>query len=367
MKAVAAVLREPRGALALEDVELEDPREGEVLVRIAGVGICHTDLGACDGHVPLPLPVVLGHEGAGVVEAVGDGVRALQPGDHVVLSFDSCGACQTCRDGHPAYCREFAALNSTGRRPDGSATMRQGDAPVHGSFLGQSSFATHALASARNAVRVDDDLPIELLGPLGCSLQTGAGAVLRVLVPAAGSTLAVFGCGPVGMAAVMAARAVGCGTIVAVDPSPARRALAHELGATVALEPEGAVREMRSLVPGGVDCSVETVGTGDVVDAALRVLASPGRCATLGFRGARNRIEIDQGHLLFGRTITGVIEGDVDPQTFIGDLLALHRAGLFAFERLITTYPFAEIEQAIEDARRGTTIKPVLVMPPAGR
>lgn len=366
MKAVAAVLREPRGPLRLEDVELDDPRAGEVVVRIAGVGICHTDLGACDGHVPLPLPVVLGHEGAGVVERVGADVAALQPGDHVVLTFDSCGTCPTCRAGHPAYCREFVARNSTGRRCDGSVTMRQGDADVHGSFLGQSSFTTHALASVRNAVRVDDDLPIALLGPLGCSLQTGAGAVLRVLAPETGSSLAVFGCGPVGMAAVMAARAAGCTTIVAVDPDPERRDLAIELGATVALDPEGVARALRQLVPGGMDCAVETVGTAEVVNAALSSLASPGRCATLGFRGPRNRIEIDQGHLLMGRTLTGVIEGDVDPHTFIGDLLALHRTGLFGFERLIATYPFEEIERAIEDTRRGTVLKPVLLMPPAG-
>lgn len=367
MNAVAAVLREPRAPLTLEDVELDAPHAGEVVVRIAGVGICQTDLGACDGHVPLlQLPAVLGHEGAGVVEAVGPGVASLQPGDHVVLSFDSCGACPTCRAGHPAYCHEFVARNSTGRRPDGSAAMRRGDEPIHGSFLGQSSFATRALATARNAVRVDPDLPVALLGPLGCSLQTGAGAVLRVLAPQAGQTLAVFGCGAVGMAAVMAGRAVGCATIVAVDPDPVRRDLAAELGATVALEPEGALKAIRGLVRGGVDCAVETVGTGPVVDAALSSLASPGRCATLGFRGPRNRVEIDQGHLLMGRSLTGVIEGDVDPQTFIGDLLALHRAGLFPFDRLVTTYPFAEIGQAIEDTRAGRVMKAVLLMPEEG-
>ncbi|MBJ7330373.1 MAG: NAD(P)-dependent alcohol dehydrogenase [Solirubrobacteraceae bacterium] len=349
--------------MRLEEVELDAPGPGEVMVRVAGVGICNTDLGVADGHVPLPLPVVLGHEGSGVVEQVADDVASLQPGDHVVLSFDHCGGCPTCRSGRPAYCDHFVAMNSTGCRMDGSVTMRQGGDPVYGSFLGQSSFATYSLASARNAIRVPDDLPIELLGPLGCSLQTGAGAVLRVLQPKPDSSLAVFGAGPVGMAAVMAARAAGCATVVVVDPDVSRRELALELGATVALEPaEQIAQEVRRIVPGGVDHSVETVGTAQVVDAALAVLASPGSCATLGFRGPRNRIEIDQGHLLLGRSITGVIEGDVDPQTFIADLLALHRTGLFPFERLITTFPFAEIDAAVGAARSGSVLKPVLVM-----
>ena len=190
-------------------------------------------------------------------------------------------------------------------------TLSQDGQPVYGSFLGQSSFATHAIASVRNAVKVPDDLPLELMGPLGCSLQTGAGAVLEVLRPAPGASLAVFGCGAVGLAAVMAARAAGCGDVFAIEPDEGRRALALELGASTALDP--AVDRL----PRGLDFSVETVGSSEVVGAALGVLGSPGRCVTLGFRGPRNPITIDQGHLLFGRTLTGVIEGDIDPHRFI--------------------------------------------------
>jgi aryl-alcohol dehydrogenase len=183
MRATAALLRELDAPLSLEEVEHPEPTGSEVLVRIRGVGICHTDLTAHAGGVPLPLPAVLGHEGAGVVEAVGSDVTGVVPGDHVVLAFDSCGECPPCNSGHPAYCELFAPLNYFGTRLDGSATMRQDGSDVHGSWFGQSSFATHALASARNAVKVDATLPIELLGPLGCGLQTGAGAVFNVLRP----------------------------------------------------------------------------------------------------------------------------------------------------------------------------------------
>jgi aryl-alcohol dehydrogenase len=253
--------------------------------------------------------------------------------------------------GRPAYCRRFHALNSSGRRGDGTTTM----GPVHGSFLGQSSFATHALASVRNAVRVPADLPLERLGPLGCGVLTGAGAVLNVLRPAPGSELAVFGLGTVGLSGVMAGAVAGCERIIGIDPDAGRRALALELGATQVLAPSsGLARELR------VAASLETVGSEEVVAAALSVLTSPGTCASVGFRGARNPITIDQGHLVFGRTLTGVIEGDADPQTFVPRLLELHRDGRFPFDRLITEFPFERLPDALAAARGGDVVKPVL-------
>jgi len=352
---VAAVLREQGGAFAVEQVEVDDPRPGEVLVRIAGVGICHTDLAAADGALGLPLPVVLGHEGAGVVEAVGEAVDAVTPGDRVVLTYDHCGECSRCAGGHPAYCDRFAQLNASGSRADGSTTLSQDGRPVHASFCGQSSFAGHALASQRNAVPVRTDVPLELLGPLGCSIQTGAGAVLGVLDAQPGQGIAVVGLGAVGLSAVMAAVVAGCDPIVAVDPDPARRALAGELGATRVMDGSERVRP-------GVDLAVEAVGSQEAVTAALRALSSPGRCATVGWRGPRNPLTVDQGHLLQGRTLTGVIEGDTVPGRSIPRLLELHAAGRFPFERLITTFPFAEIGAAVDAARRGQVVKPVLVL-----
>ena len=346
MRITAAVLRRPGEDPALEEVELDEPRDREVLVRLAATGVCHTDLVAISGAMGLPLPCVLGHEGAGVVERVGSAVTALAPGNHVVLSFDSCGECERCLDGRPAYCRRFHALNSSGLRLDGSTTL--GD--VHGSFMGQSSFATHALASERNAVRVRDDLPLERLGPLGCSVITGAGAVLNVLRPAPGSALAVFGLGSVGLSGVMAAVSAGCERVVGIDPEPRRRALASELGATDVLEPGDDVPR--------VDAALDTVGTEAVIDVALRALRSPGVCATVGYRGPRNPIVVDQGRLVFGRTLAGVIEGDADPQALIPALLDLHVAGRFPFDRLITE--FTSLPDALAAARGGEAIKPVV-------
>ena len=357
VSAVAAIVREPRGAVSVEPVSVDEPRAGEVLVRVVGVGICHTDLVAMEGRAGVPFPTVLGHEGAGVVERIGPGVDRLAAGDHVVLTFDSCGACDRCRAGRPAYCSDFVRLNSSGARLDGSVTLRSGGEPVHGSFCGQSSFATHALASVRNAVRVDRDLPLELLGPLGCSVQTGAGAALNVLRPSPGSSFAVFGAGAVGLAAVMAAAACGCDPIVVIEPDGRRRALAAELGATHVLD---RVEELRRIARRGVDFALEAVGAPEVVASAVRALASPGTCATVGFRGTPNTVTIDQGRLLYGRTLTGVIEGDADPQAFIPKLIDMHRAGQLPFERLITTFRFADIERALSTAERGEVVKAVL-------
>jgi aryl-alcohol dehydrogenase len=359
----SAVLREYGGLLSLEDVELNGLRPDEVLVRIVGSGICHTDITAMKGAMPLPLPAVYGHEGSGVVEAVGDEVTDLEIGDHVVLSFDSCGTCATCAAGHRVYCPQSAALNYYGSRLDGTATMRQGADAVHGSWFGQSSFGTHAIASPRNAVKVDKDLPLAMLGPLGCGLQTGAGTVLNVLRPQPGQSIGVWGIGTVGLAAVMAAKAAGCTTIIAVDMNIDRLALATELGATHVFEATSHPNLIGDILEltGGLDYTVEAVGLGSVVRQALETLRAPGTCATVGLQGLKHEITIDQGHLLFGRTLTGVLEGDADPKTFIPEMIALWRDGKFPFDKLIQTFPMEKINEAVESFSAGSVIKPVLL------
>jgi aryl-alcohol dehydrogenase len=359
----SALLRERNQPLYIEEVEATALQPDEVLVKIAGTGICHTDLSAIDGTVPFPLPAVFGHEGAGLVEAVGEAVTTVAVGDHVVLSFDSCRRCSACMSGHPAYCELFPALNYVGSRLDGSPTMQQGSDDVHGSWFGQSSFGTHAVASARNAVKVDQDLPLELLGPLGCGLLTGAGTVLKVLRPQPGQSIGVWGIGTVGLAAVMAANAAGCETIVAVDMNSDRLAIAKEFGATHVFDPTehtDLVAEIGGQV-GGLDYTVEAVGLDSVIRQALETLRSPGTCATLGLKSLKNEILIDQGHLLLGRTLTGVIEGDADPHTFIPELIELWRAGKFPFEKLIQTFPLDKINDAIDSFRSGLVVKPVLL------
>ncbi|MFD4180259.1 NAD(P)-dependent alcohol dehydrogenase [Rhodococcus sp. NPDC058514] len=360
--ASAAVLTAYGEPVEIRQIQPGVLRDQEILVRMAGVGICHTDLTAAAGAVPFPLPAVLGHEGAGVVESVGPGVDALRPGDHVVLSFASCRACRNCIAGHPAYCTHFAELNYSGRRRDGSTTLRSGSEDVHGGWFGQSSFATHAVASAAGAVKVPADLPLALLGPLGCGIQTGAGALLRVLRPRPGSSVIVFGAGAVGLGSVLAAVVAGCSAIVVVAPGPGRRELALRLGATAALDSatQGIGRELRGLTGGGADHSVDTVSTEEVLNLAVSTLRSPGSCATVGLRGQRNPVMLDQSSLLMGRSVTGVIEGDVDPQTFIPELIELWRAGRFPFDQMITTLPFQEIGAALAAAASGAVVKPVL-------
>jgi aryl-alcohol dehydrogenase len=362
MKITAAVLRTPGGPLTLEETELEGPRPDEVLVRLVAAGVCHTDLVTAAGHDPAAPPLVLGHEGAGIVEAVGSDVAAVEPGDHVVLSYGWCGLCAKCGRGKMAYCDSFLGLNYYGTRLDGSTAMSRDGAPIRSHFFGQSSWATYSLTTERNVIRVDPDLPLEYLAPLGCGVQTGAGAVLNALKPREGSSIAVFGAGGVGLSAVMAARIAGCATIVAVDPDPRRRALARTLGATDVVDPgEGDPAAAIVALTGGVDHTVECVGLPDVVRAAVASLAAPGTCVTVGFQGTSNPVELDQVMLMMGRGIRGSIEGDAIPQRFIPRLIEHHRAGELPLEKLVRTFSFEDVNDAVAASHGGAVVKPVLV------
>ena len=247
----AAVTRSVEGPPSIEELELAPPRADEVIVRLEASGICHTDLFApriC------PLPAVFGHEGAGIVERVGARVGKVKPGDRVLMTFGSCGHCRHCEGGASAYCEHGHHLQFGGTRDDGSTTLSHAGEAIHGSFFQQSSFATRALATERNVVLLPDDLPFDLAAPLGCGVQTGAGTVLRSLKAPAGSSIAVFGAGTVGLSAIMAARHARLGPIVAIDIDPARLELARELGATHALDArEGDVAaRIRAIARGGV-------------------------------------------------------------------------------------------------------------------
>jgi aryl-alcohol dehydrogenase len=351
----AAVLRTKGGPLKIESLELEGPREDEVLVRLVATGICHTDINICDDWDGAAEPVVLGHEGAGVVEQVGKGVKSVRRGDQVVLSYQSCGRCRHCRRGHPADCERFYEANFGFRRLDGSNALHRSG--VGGHFFGQSSFATHALATARNLVKVPKSLRLEVLAPLGCGLQTGAGTVMNSLQVPSGASIAIFGTGAVGLAAVMAARIVGANPIIGVDINPVRLELALELGATHAIDNrhEAVASRIAGITGGGVDYVLEITGNPKMHQLATEVLNPRGIVALL--TGASGT-----GSLPGGRKTLGIIQGDAVPQRFIPKLIALYRAGQFPFDRLVKFYPFSEINQAIADAKRGKTIKPVLRM-----
>ncbi|SNR23296.1 NAD(P)-dependent alcohol dehydrogenase [Halorubrum vacuolatum] len=367
MKIQAAVVREKGGAFGIEEIELAEPQPNEVLVRIVGAGVCHTDMIVRDQMYPTPLPAVLGHEGSGVVEAVGAGVSSVEPGDRVVLSFDFDDTCRSCRAGHPAYCESFFEHNFGGARPEDetSPLSKDGDR-ISGRFFGQSSFATHAIATERNVVPVADDVPLELLGPLGCGVQTGAGGVINSLNPQAGDSIAVFGAGSVGLSAVMAADLKGCTEIVAIDVQPNRLEKAAALGATTTVNPtavDDVVEVVRERTGSGPDYALETTGVPEVAEQAVASLTWRGTLGVIGAPALGTRASYDVNDLLLnGRTITGIVEGNAIPRDFIPDLIELYRQGKFPFDELITYYEFEEIEQAVEDSESGETIKPVLRM-----
>lgn len=362
MKIKAAVVREKSGPFLIEEIELDDPRENEVLVRIVASGLCHTDLVARDQYMPIPLPGVFGHEGAGVVEKIGSRVTKVIPGDHVVSTYLSCGTCSSCLNGQPANCLDFFPCNFSGSRTDGSQTMKKDGEIIFGSFFGQSSFASHALISERNLVKVNKALPLEKLAPLGCGIQTGAGGVINSLRVKPGTSIAVFGMGSVGLSAIMASYAVGSTTIIAVDMVEDRLKLAKELGATHIINSKEAnpVEEVQKITGGGVLYSLECTGVPDVLSQALDCLAYTGIAGLIGVAPFGSRVSLDCQNILNGRTIKGIVEGDSNPDIFIPQLLELYRQSRFPFDRLITFYTLDQINEAAEDSEKGKTLKAVL-------
>lgn len=365
MKITAAVARAPSAALSIETLELEAPRADEVLVRIVATGLCHTDIAVRDQNIPTPLPLVLGHEGAGIIEAVGADVTDLVQGDHVILGFAACRECNPCLDGEPNYCAHFMPLNFGGARLDGSKALHDAHGPVGSHFFGQSSFASHAVVQARNVIKVSKDVPLAILGPLGCGLMTGAGTVLNTLDLRAGQSILVSAGGPVGLSGVMAARSVGAATIILSDPLESRRAMAIELGATHAIDPTaGPVDDqVRAIVPGGVDRVLDSSGIVPAIEAAARALGSRGRLAMVGVpKSFDATVSVPVIPMMgLGQSVHGVTEGDADPRDIIPRLIAMYLAGDYPFDRLITTYPIADINRAIDDQHAGRCIKAVLV------
>lgn len=359
----AAVVREKGGPFVIEQLRLSEPRDDEVLVRIVATGMCHTDMIVRDQMYPVPQPIVLGHEGAGIVEKVGPRVGKVRPGDHVVLSFMSCGACRQCLEGRPNNCENFNAHNFSGGRADGSGSLADERGAVHDHFFGQSSFSTFALANERNVVKVTKEAPLELLGPLGCGIQTGAGAVMNALKVSHGASFAAFGSGAVGLAAIMAARAVGATTIIAVDVIPARLALAKDLGATHAVNASDAdpVAAIKEITGGGVQFALETTGLPPVVRQAVDALGVRGTLGIVGAAPPATEIKVDITEFMqMAKTIYGIIEGDSVPDVFIPQLIDLYLQGRFPFDKLVKFYPFERINEAAQDSERGLTVKPII-------
>lgn len=362
MQTVAAVSTGPEKPFELQDLDIDEPRADELLVRIEAVGICHTDLGV-KGRMPEGSAIVLGHEGAGVVQKVGSAVTDVHPGDKVLLSFASCGECRECSAGHPGYCARFGELNTGGARADGSTTLYGAQGPVVGSFFGQSSFAHHALTARRNAVVVDAALDLTLTASFGCGVLTGAGAVINVLRPGASDRLVVFGLGGVGMAAVMAGANLGAEQVIGVDLAASRREAALEVGATDVLDgadPE-LLDKLRDITDGGATRALDTTAVPQVIRTAGQALDKLGVLVLVGVGGDAT---FDVMNLIGGgKTVRGCIEGDADPQVLIPQLIEWFDAGRWPMKRIVTTFPFADINEAVRRAKDGSAIKPVLVLP----
>jgi aryl-alcohol dehydrogenase len=364
MKVTAAVVESKGAPFALQELELGELRDDEVLVKVAASGICHTDLICRDQWYPVPLPAVLGHEGAGVVEAVGSAITRFAPGDHVGMSYDSCGSCAACSKSLAFYCHEFFEFNFASSRPaDGSSALSRDGTLIHAHFFGQSSFATHSVARERNLVKLDDSIALATVAPFGCGIQTGAGSVLNVMKPDSGSSIAIFGAGAVGLAAVMAAKVAGCTTIVVVDLRTSRLELSRELGATHIVDgsKDDALEAIRSHTAGGSDFSLEATGSPEALRAAIDCLAPTGVAGVIGAPAFGTEAFFDVNHLLTGgRVIRGIVEGESIPTEFLPRLIELWQRGEFPVERMMTFYDFHQIDQAAHDAEAGRVIKPVL-------
>ena len=361
-RALAAVLPVARGSFQLQTVELDEPRADELIVRIEACGVCHTDIECMD---LLPPPSVLGHEGCGVIEQVGGAVRGLRIGQRVALSYPSCGACECCAADHPFHCEHGLSLSLAGQRLDGTRPLRLGGTPIASAFFQQSAFATHSIVPARSVVPLPDRLPAHLGAALPCGVQTGAGSILNSLRAQSGESVAVFGVGAVGLSAIMAARLAGAAHAIAIDVNPQRLELARELGATLGLDArgEGVAESVRDITGGGADVILDTSGRDAALRQAIDSLAMGGRIGivTVPDWGAGYRLAIQP---LFERcgTLVSIVQGSSVPSRFLPFLIEQHSQGRFPFDRLVRTYPFADINQAFEDARDGRVVKPVLLM-----
>lgn len=362
----AAVAHKGEPDFRVEPLTLHPPQDDEVRVRIAGVGLCHTDLSVREiGESWYPFPAVLGHEGAGHVEAVGSNVTRIKPGDAVVISFRTCGTCRHCQHAEPTSCQSLLALNFSGKRPDGTTSLSNDQGPVSSHFFGQSSFASHAIVHESAVVPVTDDPMLALYGPLGCGVQTGAGAILHSHAARAGDSLLVIGGGSVGLSAVMAGVIAGCAPLIVLEPHAARRELALEFGATHVLDPATTpdlAAAVCDIIPGGVDHVFDTTGRTALLEAALACLARRGTLGLVAGSASEGPLTFNPTSIVsHGHRIIGIIEGDSDPQTFIPELLAHHKAGRLPFERMVKTYKLADINTAIDDQHHGRVVKAVLI------
>lgn len=365
IKTLAAVINGVNENYEFEQLTLGELKPDEVVVKIVATGMCHSDEALRVGDAEFPMPAVLGHEGAGIIEKVGNAVKDFKVGDQVVMAYNYCGTCPSCRTGHPSSCNTWGALNMGGGRPDGSHSFFKEDGTPVANFFSQSSFATHTITNVNNLIKMDPEEDLRLVGPLGCGLLTGFGTVVNGLKATSGSTIAVFGTGAVGLGALMTANIVGCSKIIAIDIHDARLETASELGATHTInsKTENLADRIAEITDGlGVDYSIDTTGISAVMKASIEVLGIGGISAPVAV--TRHSVEFNTfiDLVLANRKLAGVLMGDVVPQLAIPELIKFHKEGKFPFDKLVKFYSFSEINQAADDSNSGKTIKPILIV-----
>ncbi|KAH0429152.1 alcohol dehydrogenase [Colletotrichum camelliae] len=370
IETVGYVVEEVNADFKLVPVILDEIRPDEVLVEMKYSGVCHTDVVTQKGGLPMvEFPAIFGHEGAGVVRGFGKDVRIkdLAVGDNVLLSFTSCNSCDTCASGHTALCPESSKLNIGSVRRDKTTPARLTDGrPVRSQFFGHSSFCKMSVVNGQSVVRCPESAAanMEVYAPLGCGLQTGAGTVLNMIKPKKTDSIVVFGLGSVGLAALMAAKYLEVGQIIAIDIVPGRLELAKELGATHTFnskESSDIVRDVQKATDGGPMYAIDCTGVLKVIEDMIACVRPLGTAVLVGVPPPAADIKIDaQAFLLANKRLIGVIEGDSYPPDFIPKLISMHQEGKFPIDRLCKTYPASELNQAIHDMHTGQVIKPVI-------
>jgi Zn-dependent alcohol dehydrogenase len=357
----AAVLYEFNQPLVIQELELDPPKTGEVLVRMAASGVCHSDLHGAQGIHPTALPIVLGHEGAGVVEGVGPGVAGLSAGDHVLLTWlPYCGHCRPCIQGWPSRCENTAWYGST--MEDGTCRFHRDGQPIHHSST--SSFAERSVVPARTAVKVEPSLSLTELALMGCAVMTGVGAVLNTAVVRPGDRVAVVGCGGVGLNVIQGARIAGASTIVAIDVVPAKLELAREMGATAVVDASESdpVDAVRDLVPGGVDHAFEALGRPETIETALGLTARGGQAVLIGMAPPDARVGLDALTMTIEeRCVRGSWYGSCVPLRDIPLLVELYRDGRLRLDPLITACALEDVNDAFARMQAGDTARSVIV------
>jgi aryl-alcohol dehydrogenase len=372
IEVLAAVAHGSDTPFATMALLLKAPAANEIRVRIVATSVCHTDV-MTKTKALCGFPIVLGHEGVGIVDALGAEVSGFDIGDHVILSYDYCGHCPQCASGKPAYCNDHGSLNFAGTRPNGDKTHRRPESTsvdIFGSFFQQSSFATYALSNASNTIKVEKSLPLPLLAPLGCGVQTGAGTVLNTLQVQPETSLVVFGCGCVGLSAIMAAKIAGAKNIIAVDINPRRLQLAQELGATACVLPgdfadaSQVVAHVKAISKtGGCHYAIDTTGMPAVLRQAFDCCGPLGVTAMIAPGVPGTEVCIEMLGLLPGKSLRGVVQGDAVSREFIPQLIDYWQQGRFPFDKLITQFDgIDQIEAAVNAMSRGDVIKPVVII-----